>query len=68
MSEKDESLVTRKECQVSTGRVLVSHERLHRKLDSIEKRLFKDNGHVCLCRRAWIAMSRCCGRYCGSWG
>ena len=46
MSEKENGFVTRKDCQVSTGRVLVSHERLHRKLDSIEKRLFKDNGHV----------------------
>ena len=46
MSEKDESFVTQKACRVATGRVLVSHERLHRKLDSIEKRLFKDNGHV----------------------
>ena len=46
MSEKDDSFVTRKECQVATGRILVSHERLHRKLVSIEKRLFQDNGSV----------------------
>ena len=46
MSEKDDSFVTQKACRVATGRVLVSHMKLHRKLDSIEKRLFKDNGHV----------------------
>ena len=46
MSERDESFVTQKACRVATGRVLVSHMKLHRKLDSIEKRLFKDNGHV----------------------
>jgi hypothetical protein len=47
MSEKDESeFVTQKACQVATGRVLVSHMKLHRKLDSIEKRLFRDNGSV----------------------
>jgi hypothetical protein len=47
MSEKEESeFVTRKEYQVATGRVLVSHERLHRKLVSIEQRLFRDNGSV----------------------
>jgi hypothetical protein len=47
MSEKDESeFVTQKACQVATGRVLVSHLKLHRKLDSIEKRLFRDNGSV----------------------
>ena len=46
MSEKDESFVTQKACRVATGRVLVSHMKLHRKLDSIVKRLFKDNGHV----------------------
>jgi hypothetical protein len=46
MSEKEHGFVTRKDCQVSTGRVLVSHMKLHRKLDSIEKRLFRDNGSV----------------------
>jgi hypothetical protein len=47
MSEKEESeFVTQKACQVATGRVLVSHLKLHRKLDSIEKRLFRDNGSV----------------------
>ena len=46
MADEEQVFVTRKQCQVATGRVLVSHMKLHRKLDSIEKRLFKDNGHV----------------------
>ena len=46
MGETAESFVTTEECAAATGRVLESHERLHSKLDSIEKRLFRDNGSV----------------------
>ena len=46
MSDNDNGFVTHEECQAATGRVLASHEKLHRKLDSIEKRLFRDNGSV----------------------
>ena len=38
--------MTADECTAATNRMLESHERLHRKLDSIEKRLFRDNGSV----------------------
>lgn len=46
MSVDEKIFVTTEECAAATGRVLESHERLHRKLDSIEKRLFRDNGSV----------------------
>ena len=46
MGDKEQGFVTHEECQAATGRVLASHEKLHRKLDSIEKRLFRDNGSV----------------------
>ena len=46
MAGSEQTFVTQADCRTATGRVLVSHQKLHRKLDSIEKRLFRDNGHV----------------------
>ena len=46
MSAKEENLVTREMCTATSSQLLASQDKLHRKLDSIEKRLFRDNGSV----------------------
>ncbi len=46
MGNKEQEFVTRDECEQTSSQLLVSQRRLHAKLDSIEKRLFRDNGAV----------------------
>ena len=41
-----DTFVTRESCAATSSQLLESQEKLHRKLDSIEKRLFRDNGSV----------------------
>ena len=42
----DEEFVTKETCEATSSQLLESQEQLHTKLDSIEKRLFRDNGSV----------------------
>jgi len=42
----DEDFVSRETCEATSSQLLESQEQLHSKLDSIEKRLFRDNGSV----------------------
>jgi len=42
----DERFVTKDTCEATSSQLLESQEQLHTKLDSIEKRLFRDNGSV----------------------
>jgi len=42
----DEDFVSRETCEATSSQLLESQEQLHNKLDSIEKRLFRDNGSV----------------------
>lgn len=46
MGESDQEFVTRETCAATSSQLLESQEQLHSKLDSIEKRLFRDNGSV----------------------
>ena len=46
MSDNNESFVTREVCDATSSTLLESQERMHRKLDNIERRLFRDNGSV----------------------
>lgn len=46
MSTENENLVTQEMCTATSSQLLNSQDNLHRKLDSIEKRLFRDNGSV----------------------
>ena len=46
MAGHEDSYVTRELCTQTSGQILESQEKLHGKLDSIEKRLFRDNGAV----------------------
>ena len=46
MAPGQDSFVTREACEATSSQLLDSQEKLHRKLDSIEKRLFRDNGSV----------------------
>ena len=46
MAVEQEAFVTREMCGATSSQLLESQEKLHRKLDSIEKRLFRDNGSV----------------------
>jgi len=42
----DGKFVTKDTCEATSSQLLESQEQLHEKLDSIEKRLFRDNGSV----------------------
>ena len=42
----DGDFVARETCEATSSQLLESQEQLHTKLDSIEKRLFRDNGSV----------------------
>ena len=46
MADTDQEFVTREACAATSSQLLESQEQLHSKLDSIEKRLFRDNGSV----------------------
>ena len=46
MGAHEEVWVRQSHCEETSGRILESQEKLHGKLDSIEKRLFRDNGSV----------------------
>ena len=46
MPGADDAFVTREMCSATSSQLLESQEMLHRKLDSIDKRLFRDNGSV----------------------
>jgi len=46
MAGNDNDFVTREMCTATSSQLLESQDKLHRKLDSIEKRLFRDNGSV----------------------
>ena len=46
MGEKQDEFVTREVCEQTSSQLLESQEQLHTKLDSNEKRLFRDNGSV----------------------
>lgn len=46
MAPELDNFVTRDMCTATSSQLLESQEKLHGKLDSIEKRLFRDNGSV----------------------
>lgn len=46
MASEQDSFVTRDACEATSSQLLESQQQLHQKLDSIEKRLFRDNGAV----------------------
>jgi hypothetical protein len=46
MGDKEQEFVTRETCAATSSQLLESQEQLLSKLDSIEKRLFRDNGAV----------------------
>jgi hypothetical protein len=46
MVAPEETFVTHELCEQTTSQILESQQRLHAKLDSMEKRLFRDNGSV----------------------
>ena len=46
MGSGDQEFVTREMCSATSSQLLESQEKLHLKLNSIEKRLFRDNGSV----------------------
>jgi len=46
MAPEPVSFVTRETCEATSSQLLESQDNIHSKLDSIEKRLFRDNGSV----------------------
>ena len=46
MAPEPNSIVTRETCEATSSQLLESQDNIHSKLDSIEKRLFRDNGSV----------------------
>ena len=46
MNSNEDAFVTKLSCEATSSQFLESQDKLHSKLDSIEKRLFRDNGSV----------------------
>ena len=44
MGSNEHAFVTRETCEHTTGEMLAGQKRIHEKLESIERRLFRDNG------------------------
>ena len=44
MGSNEHTFVTRETCEHTTGEMLEGQKKIHEKLESIERRLFRDNG------------------------